>query len=77
MGVVGAAHEAPPLLVTHLDLLLGVPRGRRDVHAADVDEVVGGVNVAVVSGLGLIGGAVLLAVVYAFACRVPNGGGRP
>lgn len=42
-----------------------------------MDEVVGGVNVAVVSGLGLIGGAVLLAVVYAFACRVPNGGGRP
>ncbi len=41
-----------------------------------MDEVVGGVNVAVVSGFGLIGGAVLLAVVYAFACRVPASGGR-
>ena len=41
-----------------------------------MDEVVGGVNVAVVSGLGLIGGAVLLAVVYAFACRVPASGDR-
>jgi len=41
-----------------------------------MDAAVGGLNVAVVSGLGLIGGAVLLAVVYAFACRVPNGGGR-
>jgi len=41
-----------------------------------MDEVVGGVNVAVVSGLALIGGAVLLAVVYAFVCRVPASGGR-
>ena len=40
-----------------------------------MDIEVGGVNVAVVSGLGLIGGAVLLAVVYAFACRVPQSGG--
>ena len=41
-----------------------------------MDEVVGGVNVAVASGLGLIGGAVLLALIYAFACRVPASGGR-
>ena len=41
-----------------------------------MDAVVGGVNVAVVSGLGLIGGAVLLALIYAFACRVPASGGR-
>lgn len=42
-----------------------------------MDSLLGGVNVAVVSGLGLIAGAVLLAVVYAGLCRVPNSGGRP
>lgn len=41
-----------------------------------MDEVLGGVNVAVVSGLALIGGAVLLAVVYAALCRTPTSGGR-
>lgn len=41
-----------------------------------MDEVIGGLNVAVVSGLGLIGAAVLLAVIYAFACRIPASGGQ-
>jgi len=41
-----------------------------------MDAAVGGLNVAVVSGLGLIGGAVLLAVIYAFACRIPASGGQ-
>lgn len=41
-----------------------------------MDAVIGGLNVAVVSGLGLIGGAVLLAVLYAALCRTPSSGGR-
>jgi uncharacterized membrane protein (DUF485 family) len=39
-----------------------------------MDAVVGRLNVAVVYGLALIGGAVLLAVVYAVLCRNPDGG---
>jgi uncharacterized membrane protein (DUF485 family) len=42
-----------------------------------MDAAVGGLNVAVASGLGLIGGAVLLAVVYALLCRTPTDGGQP
>ena len=38
-----------------------------------MDTVVGRLNVAVVYGLALIGGAVLLAVVYAVLCRTPAG----
>jgi uncharacterized membrane protein (DUF485 family) len=41
-----------------------------------MDELIGGLNVAVVSGFGLIGGAVVLAVVYSFLCRTPTAGGR-
>ena len=41
-----------------------------------MDEMVGGLNVAVVSGFGLIGGAVVLAVAYSFLCRTPTAGGR-
>jgi uncharacterized membrane protein (DUF485 family) len=33
-----------------------------------------GLNLAVLAGLGLIGGAVVLAVVYAALCRTPEGG---
>jgi uncharacterized membrane protein (DUF485 family) len=38
----------------------------------------GGVNLAIASGLGLIGAAILLSVVYMVACRVvePPGHGR-
>jgi uncharacterized membrane protein (DUF485 family) len=39
-----------------------------------MDLTVGRLNVAVVYGLGLIGGAVLLALVYAVLCRTPAGG---
>jgi uncharacterized membrane protein (DUF485 family) len=40
-----------------------------------MDEVVfSGVNLAVASGLGLIVGALVLAVLYAFWCRLPRGG---
>ena len=39
-----------------------------------MDQTVGRLNVAVVSGLALIGGAVLLAVLYAALCRTPAGG---
>jgi len=38
-----------------------------------MDTLVGRLNVAVVYGLALIGGAVLLAVVYAVLCRTPAG----
>ena len=38
-----------------------------------MDATVGRLNVAVVYGLALIGGAVLLAVVYAVLCRSPAG----
>lgn len=41
-----------------------------------MDEPVGRLNLAVASGLALIGGAVVLAVVYAGLCRNPAGGGR-
>ena len=41
-----------------------------------MDELIGGLNVAVVSGFGLIGGAMVLAVVYSFLCRTPTAGGR-
>ncbi|MBO0698987.1 MAG: DUF485 domain-containing protein, partial [Zavarzinella sp.] len=42
---------------------------------AVMDEVpFAGVNLAVWSGLGLIAGAVVLAVVYAGLCRRPQGG---
>ena len=40
---------------------------------AVMDGVVGRLNVAVVYGLALIGGAVLLAVAYALLCRTPSG----
>jgi uncharacterized membrane protein (DUF485 family) len=41
-----------------------------------MDRVVfSGINLAVASGLGLIVGAVVLAVVYARLCRRPKGGG--
>ena len=33
-----------------------------------------GVNVAVLSGLGLIAAALVLALVYAWVCRAPAGG---
>jgi uncharacterized membrane protein (DUF485 family) len=36
-----------------------------------MDATVGRLNVAVVYGLALIGGAVVLAVVYAVLCRTP------
>ncbi len=39
-----------------------------------MDLTVGRLNVAVVFGLALIGGAVLLALVYAVLCRKPVGG---
>jgi uncharacterized membrane protein (DUF485 family) len=39
-----------------------------------MDEVFGGVNLAVASGMGLIVGALLLALVYAAFCRTPTGG---
>jgi uncharacterized membrane protein (DUF485 family) len=39
-----------------------------------MDLTVGRLNVAVVYGLALIGGAVLLALVYAVVCRKPVGG---
>jgi uncharacterized membrane protein (DUF485 family) len=39
-----------------------------------MDEVPwGGLNVAVISGLGLIGGAMVLALIYAMLCRTPGG----
>jgi uncharacterized membrane protein (DUF485 family) len=41
-----------------------------------MDETFGRLNAAVVGGLALIGGAVLLALVYASLCRTPNGGRR-
>lgn len=41
-----------------------------------MDATVGRLNVAVVYGLALIGGAVLLAVVYAMLCRTPAGVGK-
>jgi uncharacterized membrane protein (DUF485 family) len=41
-----------------------------------MDAVVGRLNVAVVYGLALIGGAVLLALVYALLCRTPAGVGK-
>jgi uncharacterized membrane protein (DUF485 family) len=41
-----------------------------------MDGMVGRLNVAVVYGLALIGGAVLLAVVYAVLCRTPAGVGK-
>lgn len=41
-----------------------------------MDNTVGRLNVAVVSGLGLIGGAVLLAVAYTLLCRTPAKGAR-
>ena len=41
---------------------------------AVMDELVGaGVNLAVASGMGLIVGAIVLAVVYAALCRRPGG----
>ena len=39
-----------------------------------MDRVVGGVNMAVASGMGLIVGALVLALVYANFCRTPTGG---
>jgi uncharacterized membrane protein (DUF485 family) len=39
-----------------------------------MDRVVGGVNVAVASGMVLIVGALVLALVYANFCRTPTGG---
>ena len=43
---------------------------------AIMDELVfSGINVAVASGLGLIVGAIVLAVFYAWLCRKPQGGG--
>jgi uncharacterized membrane protein (DUF485 family) len=36
-----------------------------------------GLNLAVVSGLALIVGALALALVYAWLCRAPAGGPRP
>lgn len=41
-----------------------------------MDAAVGRLNVAVVYGLALIGGAVVLAVVYALLCRTPAGVGK-
>ncbi len=41
-----------------------------------MNATVGRLNVAVVYGLALIGGAVLLAVVYAVLCRTPVGVGK-
>jgi uncharacterized membrane protein (DUF485 family) len=42
---------------------------------AVMDELVGaGVNLAVASGMGLIVGALVLALVYAALCRRPQGG---
>ena len=41
-----------------------------------MDVLVGRLNVAVVYGLALIGGAVLLALVYAALCRTPAGVGK-
>lgn len=41
-----------------------------------MDATVGRLNVAVVYGLALIGGAVVLAVVYAVLCRTPAGVGK-
>ena len=42
---------------------------------AVMDEVVfRGVNLAVVSGMALIVGALLMALLYAALCRLPNGG---
>jgi uncharacterized membrane protein (DUF485 family) len=42
---------------------------------AVMDELVGaGVNLAVASGMGLIVGALVLALVYAALCRKPQGG---
>jgi uncharacterized membrane protein (DUF485 family) len=44
---------------------------------AVMDELVfSGINVAVASGLGLIIGALVVAVVYAWLCRKPQGGGE-
>ena len=39
-----------------------------------MDTLIGGVNLAVVSGMGLIVGALVLALIYAALCRVPTGG---
>jgi hypothetical protein len=40
-----------------------------------MDEVpLAGINLAVWSGLGLIVGALVLALVYAVLCRLPQGG---
>ena len=39
-----------------------------------MDALIGGVNLAVASGMGLIVGALVLALVYAALCRVPTGG---
>lgn len=36
----------------------------------------GGVNLAIAWGMGLIAGALLLAVVYMIACRIRDGGDR-
>lgn len=41
-----------------------------------MDETVGGLNAATAAGFALIGGAVVLAVVYSLLCRTPNAGGR-
>ncbi len=41
-----------------------------------MDATLGRLNVAVVYGLALIGGAVVLAVVYAVLCRTPAGVGQ-
>lgn len=41
-----------------------------------MDATVGKLNVAVVYGLALIGGAVVLAIVYALLCRKPAGVGK-
>ena len=41
---------------------------------AVMDQAVGRLNIALVSGFALIFGAVLLAVVYALLCRKPAGG---
>lgn len=38
-----------------------------------MDAVIGRLNAAVVYGLALIGGAVVLAVAYALLCRTPAG----
>lgn len=39
-----------------------------------MDEVVGGVNVAVASGMALIVGALVLALIYVSFCGLPTGG---